>query len=65
MRAIVPVDRFAVNEPNKGLVDEGRRLEAVSDALSSHATPSDAVEFLVDERNQAVERTLVALAPFK
>jgi hypothetical protein len=65
MRAVVPLDRFAVDQANKGLVDERRSLKTVPDTLSSHAAASDPVELLVDERNQAVEGTLVALTPFQ
>lgn len=65
MRTVVPLDRFSVDQAHKRLVDECRRLEAVPDTLSRHAAPGDPVELVVDERNQAVEGTLVALAPFE
>jgi hypothetical protein len=65
MRTVVPLDSFSVDQANKSLVDERRRLEAMPDTLSRHAAPGDAVKFLVDERNQAVEGTLVALAPLE
>ena len=47
------------------LVDERRRLEAVSRALARHAATRDLVELLMDERNQPLEGSLVALSPFK
>jgi hypothetical protein len=65
MRTVVPLDRFSVDQANERLVNEGRRLEAMPDTLSRHAAPGDPVEFLVDERNQAVEGTWVALAPLE
>jgi hypothetical protein len=37
----------------------------VPGALSRHAALRDLVEFLMDERNQSLEGTLVALPPFE
>jgi hypothetical protein len=34
-------------------------------ALASHAAPRDLVQFLMNERNQAIEGRLVALPPFE
>jgi hypothetical protein len=65
MRTVVPLDRFSVDQADKGLVDECRRLEAMSHALSGHAATRDPVELLVDERNQSLEGARIALAPFE
>jgi hypothetical protein len=65
MRAVVPLDRFPVDQTDIGLVDERRRLKAVSDALPRHAAPRDSVELLMDERNQSLESALVALTPLE
>ena len=56
---------FAVDQPEIGLVDERRGLEAVARALSRHAAPRDAVKLPVDERNQPLEGALVAPPPFE
>ena len=53
------------DQPEIRLVDEHRRLEAVTRALARHAAPRDPVELLVDERNQPLEGTLVAPPPFE
>ena len=65
MRAVVPLDRLAVDQANIRLVDERRRLEAMTHALSRHAASRDPVEFLMDERDQSLEGALVALSPFE
>ena len=66
VRAVVPGD---VPSPSTSrtirLVDERRRLEAVPRALAGHAAPRDLVQLAMDERNQALEGTLVALPPLE
>jgi hypothetical protein len=37
----------------------------VPDALSRHATSSDPVKFLLDERDQSLQCSLVATSPFE
>jgi hypothetical protein len=65
MRAVVPRDGLRVDESEIRLVDEGRGLETVTRVLSRHAALRDLVEFPMDERNQSLEGTLVALPPFE
>jgi hypothetical protein len=63
MRAVVPRDVFRVDQPQVRLVDERGRLEAVTRALVTHVPPRELMELSVDERNQLLEGTLVALPP--
>ena len=65
MRAVVPLDRFSVNQADIGLVDERGRLETVTHALSGHAAARDLVELLVDERDQSLAGVVVSLPPFE
>ena len=65
MHSIVPLDRLPVDETDRGFVDERRCLQAVPHALSRHAALRDPVELLMDERNQSLESSLVALAPLQ
>jgi hypothetical protein len=65
MCAVVPRDVFRVDEPKVRLVDQYRCLEALAGALSRHAAPRDLLEFSMDQRNQSLEGTLVALPPFE
>lgn len=65
MCAVVPRDVLRVDQPEIRLVDERRRLETVSRTLSCHTAPRDPVELPMDERNQSLEGTLVALPPFE
>ena len=63
MRAVLPLDRFAVDQADIGFVDECGRLQAVPHALSGHAAARDLVEFLMDERDQSLAGVVVSLAP--
>ena len=63
MRAVVPLDRLPVDETDVGLVDERRCLQAVPHALSRHAALRDPMELLMDQRDQSLEGTLVAVSP--
>ena len=61
MRAVVPLDRSAVNQPHIRFVDKRRCLEALTDALSCHAAARNLVELLMDERDQSLTGGLVSL----
>jgi hypothetical protein len=61
--AILPVDPLDIDQTQVCLVNEGGRLEAVPCLLPSHASPCNAVQFVVDERDQLVQRRLVSAAP--
>ena len=65
MRAVVPFNCLSVDQTEICLVDECRRLQAVSAALARHAGSRDSMELLVNERNQSLEGVGVALAPFE
>ena len=65
VRAVVPLNGLPVDQADICLVDERRRLKAMPHAFSGHATPRDSVKLLMDERDQSLEGTLVALSPFK
>ena len=65
MCTVVPCNILRVDQPEIGLVDEHGCLEAVTRALSRHAALRDPVQFLVDERNQSLEGSLVAPPPFE
>ena len=59
----LPVDLALVDEPQIDLVHQGRRLERVADALASKLTGRDPTQLRVDERQQLIERALVAATP--
>jgi hypothetical protein len=63
MGAVIPSDRLSADQPEIGFVDEGRRLQAVPHAFARQTAPRDAVEFVVDERDQLLEGAVVALTP--
>src|SRR5262245_9496043 len=64
MCMVFPRYDLPVDQADVGLVDESRRLEAMSDVFSSHAAARDPMELLIDERDQSLEGGFVALSPF-
>jgi hypothetical protein len=63
VRAILPADAPGVGQSEKRLVHQGRDLKRVSAPLATHVPPSQAAQLRLDERHQALERPLVAVAP--
>ena len=63
MRAVLPVDALGFDQAQIGLVDERGRLEAVPDPLSRDTPASNPKQLVVDDRDQAVERRVIALSP--
>jgi hypothetical protein len=65
MRAVSPRDSLSVDEPQIRFVDQRSRLERVSNTFAAHAAPRNSMELVMDERDQSIEGTLVALSPLK
>ena len=63
MSAVVKADFLRFDQLQVSLVDERRRLKALTGVLASHAPAGDALQMAVYERNQAIERGLVAMPP--
>ena len=61
--AVLPRHMLRIDQPQVDLVDQRRRLEAVTDPFTRHAPTRDLMEFLMDERNQPLESRFIALAP--
>ena len=65
MVAILPIDLVDVDQAEVGFIDQGACLKAVAGTLPCHATASDAVKLLMDERNQLVECCPISTTPSK
>lgn len=65
VRAILPRHRLPVDETDIGLVDERRRLQAVSHAFARHAASRDLAQFLMHQRDQLLAGRLVAPPPLE
>jgi hypothetical protein len=63
VRAILPLDILSVDQSQIGLIHQGRGLKAVAGPLSLHAPPGDAVQLLLHQRNEPLQRGLVAPSP--
>ena len=58
MGALLPLDSRLIDELEVSLVNEGRRAERMVFALGSEPVVRDALEFLVHESHEAIERLL-------
>ena len=63
MGAILPLHALIIHQAHVGFIDQGGGLQAVSGALAFHIVVSQAAEFLIDDRGQALQRALVSIAP--
>src|SRR5688572_13086606 len=63
MGAVLPVNALVIDQPQVGFVDQGRGLQAVAGALAPHVVVRQTTEFVVDDRHQEGERTLISVAP--
>jgi hypothetical protein len=63
MRTVVPLNGPPVDQADIGFVHQRGRLKAVLCTLTGHATPGDAVELVIDERDQPLQGALIASTP--
>jgi len=63
VRAIFPMHMFLIDEANVSFINQGRGLERVPLSLSVHISAGHLMKFVIDQRVQLVERSLVPLAP--
>ena len=63
VRPILPIDLPLVDEPEVHLVDQGRGLQGVVGPLAPKLARRHATELRVDQRQQLIERSLVAATP--
>ena len=63
MGAILPLHAPVIHQAHVGLINQGRRLKAVAGPLASDVALGKAVEFVIDDGGQLVERGAVSAAP--
>ena len=63
MGPVLPADRTLIDQPDKGLVDERRRLQGVVGALAPQVAGRQPAQLGVDLRQEPVERVLPPIAP--
>jgi hypothetical protein len=61
--AVLPFHGIPFEQPQIGFVDQSRRLERVAHLLSAQIQPSQAAQFLLDERRQLLQRLGITPAP--
>ena len=61
--AVLPADRIPAEQAQAQLVDQRRRLKADARSLADQVAGRHAVQLLVDERQHALERVRIAVAP--
>jgi hypothetical protein len=52
-----------MNEPEIGLMNEGRMLERMAFVFGAHLTPREPPQLIVDVRKQLVHGVRIAVAP--
>jgi hypothetical protein len=63
VRPVPPIDVALVDQPQIHLVHQGGWLECVADTFASKLTCCDPTQLSVHERQQLIERALVAATP--
>jgi len=63
MRPVPPLDAVCVNQPHERLVDQRCRLQRVVAPLASHVASGEPPQLCLDQRQQRLQRLLVAVAP--
>jgi hypothetical protein len=64
VRPVLPLDRVLIDKLDVGLVHERGGLQRVVGALAREISSRQGPQFCVDQRNEAVECLLAAIAPF-
>jgi hypothetical protein len=62
--SVLPFHALPLSETNVRFIDQCRGLERVAHAFASHVAASEPAEFLLDKRDQFVNRGAIAVAPF-
>jgi hypothetical protein len=60
---VLPVYIPRINEPQKGLVDQGRRLQGMTAALPAQIAGRLSAQFFVDEWRELIQSPFVAITP--
>ena len=63
VRAALPVHVLLPDQPQEGLVHQGGRLERMAAPLAIDVAVRQAMERVVDERQELAERRLIAVPP--
>ena len=63
MCPVAPLDLRAADQAEVGLIEQRRRLQAVSGPLGGHEYPRELVQLAVHERNELLERGGIAIRP--
>jgi hypothetical protein len=56
MDAALPLDMLETNQPDKGLVHQSSRVQGVPHPLARHVMVCDAMQLVVEKRDQLVHR---------
>ena len=63
MSAVLPLHVLLIYQPQVGFIDQRRGLQSVAGAFAAHVTAGELSQLGVDQRQQLIERRLVAVAP--
>ena len=63
--AVLPLRLLLTDETKVGFVNQCRALQCVVGAFPPKVTSRQAAQFVVNQRNQSLSRTLISLAPIQ
>jgi hypothetical protein len=63
VRSVLPADVLHVEQTDVGLVDERRGLQTMADSFARHEVARNPMQLGVDDRDQMLQRFVVAIAP--
>src|SRR5664279_87951 len=63
MGAILPLHVLVIHQPHVGFVDQSGGLQTMTEALTSHVASREAMEFVINDRRQAVESDSISITP--
>jgi hypothetical protein len=61
--SVMPLHMLLLDEPEVCFIYQSSRLQRVANTLSAHVAMGQPAQFLIDERQQAVECRLISSAP--
>jgi len=61
--AVLPMYVPGINEPQKGLIDQSRRLQGMTAALPTQIAGRLPAQFFVDEWRELIQSPFVAVTP--
>jgi hypothetical protein len=63
MRPTLPIDVLGVHQPKIDFMNQSRSLQGMARLLRGHVLPGETMQFVIHERHELLERSLVSPSP--